>query len=49
MYFIGVSGWNRVRDNDRRRKGVAFQLADFHKRALEEGAVPLPLLDELLR
>lgn len=48
MYFLGVSGWNRVRDDDRKRLGAAFQLANFHKRALEEGAVPLPVLDTLL-
>lgn len=48
MYFLGVSGWDRVRDNDRKRLGDAFQLANFHKRALEEGAVPLPVLDKLL-
>ncbi len=47
-YFVGWRGWLRDRDRDRQEKGAAFQLADFHDRALKEGAVPLPALAQLL-
>jgi len=49
MYFIGWRGWLRVRDVYKARKGASFQLAEFHDRALKEGAVPLPTLDQLLQ
>ncbi len=49
MYFTGWSGWRRAIEEEKRRMGPRFHLADFHRRALDEGAVPLPVLDELLR
>ncbi len=48
MYFVGWRDWLRVRDADRAMKGSAFNLRDFHDRALKEGAVPLPVLAQLL-
>ncbi len=48
MYFVGWSGWRSVLANDRQRMAERFNLPDFHKWALEEGAVPLPVLDTLL-
>lgn len=48
MYFVGWRDWLRVRDADRAMKGPAFNLHDFHDRALKEGAVPLPVLAHLL-
>jgi uncharacterized protein (DUF885 family) len=47
-YFAGWRAWLRDRDQYRQKKGAAFQLADFHDRALKEGAVPLPVLGRLL-
>lgn len=47
-YFVGWRGWLRDRDRYRQEKGAAFQLAEFHDRALKEGAVPLPALSPLL-
>jgi len=47
-YFVGWRDWLRVRALDKQSKGSAFQLADFHDRALREGAVPLPVLARLL-
>jgi uncharacterized protein (DUF885 family) len=47
-YFVGWRDWLRVRELDKQTKGGAFQLADFHDRALKEGAVPLPVLARLL-
>jgi uncharacterized protein (DUF885 family) len=49
MYFIGWHGWLQVREDYRKRKGAAFSLSGFHKAALEESAVPLPVLVSLLK
>jgi uncharacterized protein (DUF885 family) len=48
-YFVGWRGWNRVRDEVRKAKGGAFNLAEFHNAALSKGAVPLPVLGRLLQ
>ncbi len=48
MYFVGWSGWRRVLGDERKRMGADFNLARFHEEALKEGAVPLPVLDQLL-
>ncbi len=47
-YFVGWRDWLRVRELDKKAKGGAFSLHDFHDRALKEGAVPLPVLARLL-
>jgi uncharacterized protein (DUF885 family) len=49
MYFVGWRGWLRARDEFRQAKGSAFRLADFHDRALKQGAVPLTVLPGLLK
>ncbi len=49
MYFIGWRGWLDVREEYKKRKGVAFQLSEFHDAALKESAVPLPALGQLLQ
>ncbi len=47
-YFVGWKGWLQVRAGYEKAKGTSFNLADFHQRALEQSAVPLPVLDRLL-
>jgi uncharacterized protein (DUF885 family) len=47
-YFVGWRDWLRVRELEKQAKGGAFNLHDFHDRALKEGAVPLPELARLL-
>ena len=47
-YFVGWRDWRRVRDQYKQSKGAGFQLAEFHERALKDGAVPLPVLARLL-
>jgi uncharacterized protein (DUF885 family) len=47
-YFVGWREWHRVRELYRRRRGAAFDLAEFHNAALAPGAVPLPVLAALL-
>jgi uncharacterized protein (DUF885 family) len=49
MYFLGWRGWLQVRESYQKAKGAAFQLAEFHDRALQQGAVTLPVLEQLLR
>jgi uncharacterized protein (DUF885 family) len=47
-YFAGYTGWIAVRAHARAKAGGAFSLKQFHETALREGAVPLPVLDQLL-
>jgi uncharacterized protein (DUF885 family) len=48
-YYAGYKGWLAVRDHVHAERGAAFNLKQFHERALDEGAVPLPVLDRLLQ
>jgi uncharacterized protein (DUF885 family) len=47
-YFVGWQGWEALRANYMQRKGKDFKEAEFHERALREGALPLGLLSKLL-
>jgi uncharacterized protein (DUF885 family) len=47
-YFVGWSGWDRLKKDYAAAKGGNFSLHDFHERALNEGAVSLPALHKLL-
>ncbi len=47
-YFVGWRGWDRLRDAYKQKRGDAFHLAQFNERALKEGAVPLPVLNDLV-
>lgn len=47
-YYLGVSAWREIRAEAERAAGAAFDLRAFHDRALGEGAVPLPLLREIV-
>jgi uncharacterized protein (DUF885 family) len=47
-YYVGWRGWTRLRDEQQKAKGGAFNLAAFHDAALSKGAVPLPVLGRLL-
>ena len=49
MYFLGWRGWNRVREDYKQAKGASYSLAEFNDRALQQGAVPLTVLGELLK
>jgi uncharacterized protein (DUF885 family) len=48
-YYAGFKGWLDVREHAKARRGAAFSLEEFHEKALEEGAVPMPVLDRLLQ
>jgi uncharacterized protein (DUF885 family) len=47
-YFVGWRDWLRVRELAKQSSGSSFNSHDFHDRALQEGAVPLPVLARLL-
>ncbi len=48
-YYAGLKGWLQVRADYRARFGADVPLKQFHEAALRQGAVPLPVLDELLK
>ena len=47
-YYAGFKGWLAVREHYQATHDAAIPLKQFHEAALREGAVPLPVLDELL-
>ncbi len=47
-YFVGTTEWWRLRRAYQAAKGKDFTLAEFHNRALNEGALPVPELQKLL-
>jgi uncharacterized protein (DUF885 family) len=48
-YYAGYKGWLAVREHYRTVHGDGVTLKEFHEKALRQGAVPLPVLDELLK
>ncbi len=47
-YYVGTSEWWRLRHAYEAAKGKDFTLADFHDRALDQGALPVPWLGNIL-
>jgi uncharacterized protein (DUF885 family) len=47
-YFVGWRGWLRVREGYKQAKGGSYSLAEFNDKALQQGAVPLSVLGQLL-
>jgi len=47
-YYVGTSEWWRLRHAFEAAKGKDFTLADFHDRALDQGALPVPWLENIL-
>ncbi len=47
-YFVGTTEWWKVRKAYQAAKGKDFTLAEFHDRALDQGALPVPWVGELL-
>jgi uncharacterized protein (DUF885 family) len=48
-YYAGWNGWLRFREQFKQAKGSSYSLAEFNNRSLREGAVPLPVLRELVK
>ena len=47
-YYVGTSEWWRLRRAYEAARGKNFTLADFHDRALDQGALPVPWLGKIL-
>ena len=47
-YYVGTSEWWRLRKTYEAARGKNFTLAEFHDRALDEGALPVPWLKDIL-
>jgi len=47
-YYVGLREWQRVRARYAQKMGGHFDQREFHDRALDEGALPLPLLAKVL-
>jgi len=47
-YFVGTTEWWRLRKAYEAAKGKNFTLAEFHDRALDAGALPVPWLKGIL-
>jgi len=47
-YFVGWQAWKKVRADYEKAHAGSFNLSDFHRKALQESAVPLPELGRLL-
>ena len=47
-YYVGTTEWWRLRRAYEAAKGKDFTLAQFHDRALDEGALPVPWLEDIL-
>jgi uncharacterized protein (DUF885 family) len=47
-YYVGTSEWWRLRRTYEAARGRNFTLADFHDRALDQGALPVPWLGNIL-
>jgi uncharacterized protein (DUF885 family) len=47
-YYVGLREWQRLRERYQQQMGARFSLREFHDRALDQGALPLPLLQRIL-
>jgi uncharacterized protein (DUF885 family) len=47
-YYVGLHGWLELRKDYKAEAGASFNNADFHNRALNEGALPIMLLRGIL-
>ena len=47
-YYVGTSEWWDLRKKYQQAKGGKFRLMEFHDRALDEGPLPVPVVEKLL-
>ncbi len=47
-YFVGWRAWDRLQEEVQRTAGSGFRLNRFNEEALNEGAVPMPLLRRMM-
>ena len=49
MYWLGTRGVHQIRRECREREGARFTLRAFHDRFLSYGAIPVPLIAQLMK
>jgi uncharacterized protein (DUF885 family) len=47
-YYIGMQKIMELRARARARQGARFDIRDFHDRVLENGPLPLPILEQVI-
>ena len=47
-YYVGLREWFDLREKYEKAAGKNFNMREFHDRALDQGAVPVPLLEKIL-
>jgi uncharacterized protein (DUF885 family) len=47
-YYVGLREWQRLRERYQHKMGARFDLQEFHDRVLDQGALPLPLLEQMV-
>ena len=47
-YYVGYHQWINLRDDIQKQQGSAFALKSFNDTALDEGPLPIPILEPLL-
>ncbi|MBZ0187488.1 MAG: DUF885 domain-containing protein, partial [Candidatus Obscuribacterales bacterium] len=48
-YYVGLREWLAFRKRYQERTGDKFDLLEFHNLALDQGPLPVPVVEELLR
>jgi uncharacterized protein (DUF885 family) len=48
MYWLGTDALHRLRRHRQRVEGASFSLRRFHDRVLSYGAIPVPLIEQLM-
>jgi hypothetical protein len=47
-YYVGLRQWLALRKQYQERMGPRFDQLKFHNRVLDEGAIPLPMLEKIV-
>lgn len=47
-YYVGIREWFAFRERYQKAAGDKFNLMEFHDRALDEGPLPVPLVEKLM-
>jgi uncharacterized protein (DUF885 family) len=47
-YFVGMQQWWELRKKYQAAKGSAFNLEEFHNKALDQGPLPIEYLEKII-
>jgi uncharacterized protein (DUF885 family) len=47
-YYVGLRQWLEIRKKYQEREGAKFNLMEFHNQVLDEGPMPLPILENIV-